>query len=94
MSLPVTTRSTRPGWARRKPASKFLPADARVIPVHGVAISRDDLRWSIDCLVAVQDQVQAAVAQVRLPKFRGYALFDWVHAGLNVPAAYRDLKGK
>jgi hypothetical protein len=28
---------------------------------------------------------------VALPEFRGYALFDWVHPGLNVPAAFKDL---
>jgi cyclase len=26
--------------------------------------------------------------------YRGYALFDWVHPGLNVPAAYKDLSKK
>jgi cyclase len=24
--------------------------------------------------------------------FSGYALFGWVHPGLNVPAAYKDLQ--
>ncbi|WP_326534999.1 MBL fold metallo-hydrolase [Pseudorhodoferax sp.] len=82
----------------------FLPPDARIVPGHGVAIGREDLRWSIDYLAAVQAQVQAAVAQgltleqtlaqVRMPEFRGYALFDWVHPALNVPAAYRDLTSK
>ena len=36
--------------------------------------------------------LEATVARVKLPEFRGYVLFDWVHPGLNVPAAYRDLK--
>lgn len=80
---------------------EFLPPDARVVPGHGIPINREALRWHIDYLVEVQKQVQAAidqkltleqtVAQVKMPDFRGYVLFDWVHPSLNVPAAYRDL---
>lgn len=80
----------------------FLPADARIVPGHGVVMSRDDLNWHIDYLSAVKQNVQAAVArglsveetakQVAMPEFRGYVLFDWVHPQLNVPAAYKDLK--
>lgn len=81
----------------------FLPADARIVPGHGVVIARADLNWHIEYLAAVKQSVQAAidrglsldetVKQVAMPEFRGYALFDWVHPGLNVPAAYKDLKG-
>ncbi len=79
----------------------FLPADARIVPGHGVLIGREDLKWHIDYLAAVKQGVAAAVsdglsleqtvAQVKLDEFRGYALFDWVHPGLNVPAAFKDL---
>jgi cyclase len=82
----------------------FLPADARIIPGHGVAMTREDMKWHIDYLAAVQKNVQAAVdkgltleqtvAQTTMPEFGGYALFGWVHPGLNVPAAYRDLSKK
>ncbi len=82
----------------------FLPADARIIPGHGVAITREDMKWHIDYLAAVQKNVQAAVdkgltleqtvQQTTMPEFGGYALFGWVHPGLNVPAAYRDLSKK
>ncbi len=81
---------------------EFLPADARLVPGHGVVMSKADLNWHIDYLTAIKQSVQAAVdrglsleetvKQVALPEFRGYALFDWVHPGLNVPAAYKDLK--
>lgn len=81
---------------------EFLPADARIIPGHGRAIGREDIKWHIDYLTAVRNGVQEAidqklslektVQQVSLPEFKGYALFDWVHSGLNVPAAYKDLK--
>lgn len=38
--------------------------------------------------------LEQTVAQVKMPEYRGYALFDWVHPALNVPAAYKDLGGK
>lgn len=82
----------------------FLPADATIVPGHGVPIAREALRWHIDYLEAVESGVRDAlarglsleqtVAELKLPQFRGYQLFDWVHPGLNVPAAYRDLAGK
>lgn len=82
----------------------FLPADARIIPGHGVAMTREDMKWHIDYLSSVQKNVQAAVEkgltleqtvqQTAMPEFRGYALFGWVHPGLNVPAAFRDLSKK
>lgn len=82
----------------------FLPLDARIIPGHGVAMTREDMKWHIDYLAAVQKNVQAAVdkgltleqtvQQTTMPEFGGYALFGWVHPGLNVPAAYRDLSKK
>lgn len=83
---------------------EFLPDDARIVPGHGVPITRADLGWHIGYLAAVRKQVQAAVDEglsleqtvqrVTLPNYRGYVLFDWVHPGLNVPAAYRDLSKK
>lgn len=79
----------------------FLPADAVIVPGHGSPMKRADIRWHIDYLETVKRQVQAAiddgltleqtVERVKMPEFSGYALFDWVHPGLNVPAAYRDL---
>jgi cyclase len=81
---------------------EFLPADAKIIPGHGRAINREDIKWHMDYLTAVRNGVQKAidqgldlektVQQVSLPDYKGYALFDWVHSGLNVPAAYKDLK--
>ncbi len=81
----------------------FLPADATIVPGHGVPMGREGLRWHLDYLRAVQAGVKDAqarglsleqtVAELKLPAFRGYQLFDWVHPGLNVPAAYKDLMG-
>lgn len=83
----------------------FLPADARIVPGHGVPMGRDALKWHLDYLNAVKQGVQAAVdagatleqtvQRVALPEFGGYTLFGWVHPALNVPAAYKDLvKGR
>ncbi len=85
-----------------KKVYEFLPPDARIIPGHGRAMGREDIKWHIDYLTAVRNGVQEAIKQnlnleqtvkhVTLAEFKGYVLFDWVHSGLNVPAAYKDLK--
>ncbi len=82
----------------------FLPSDAKVVPGHGSLITREDIKWHIDYLETVKTQVKAAIDRglsleetvktVSMPEFSGYALFGWVHPGLNVPAAYKDLAGK
>ncbi len=82
----------------------FLPSDATIVPGHGVPIPREGLRWHLDYLNAVHAGVKNAiarglsleqtVAELTMPEFRGYQLFDWVHPGLNVPAAYKDLAAK
>ncbi len=79
----------------------FLPADAHVVPGHGSVMGREDMKWHIDYLDAVEKQVRLAVGEgltleqtverVQMTEFGGYALFGWVHPGLNVPAAYKDL---
>ncbi len=82
----------------------FLPPDARIVPGHGPIMGRNDIPWHIVYLRTVKQNVQKAVDQgltleetvekVKMEKFKGYALFNWVHPGLNVPAAYHDLKNK
>ncbi len=82
----------------------FLPADAKIIPGHGTAMRKQDIKWHIDYLATVKKEVQDAidqgltleqtVAKVTMSEFSGYALFGWVHPSLNVPAAYKDLKKK
>ncbi len=87
--------------ASLKKVYDFLPADARVVPGHGSVMAREDIKWHIDYLATVKSQVQAAiddgltleqtVERVKMSEFSEYALFGWVHPGLNVPAAYKDL---
>ena len=82
----------------------FLPDNARVVPGHGSVMSKKDLQWHIDYLATVKKEVEAAIAEgltleqtverVKMPEFEGYALHGWVHPGLNVPAAYKDLSIK
>ena len=73
-----------------------------VVPGHGPVTNLESIQWNIDYLDAIEAEVGAAiedglsleetVVRVKLPEFHGYALFDWVHPSLNVPAAYRDLQ--
>jgi glyoxylase-like metal-dependent hydrolase (beta-lactamase superfamily II) len=77
-----------------------LPSDAIVIPGHGRPMQPDVFEFSIEYLAALETEVQAAVdaglsveqtvGQVTLDDFQGYALWDWVHRMLNVPAAYAE----
>ena len=93
-----------PTLATLQKVHDFLPPDATIVPGHGVPMPRDGLRWHLDYLRAVQAGVQSAlargltleqtVAELPMPEYRGYQLFDWVHPGLNVPAAYKDLSAK
>lgn len=82
--------------------SEHYDADTVVVPGHGPVTGMDAVKWNIDYLAAVRDGVRQAidrglsleetVAEVQLPEFQGYALWDWVHPGLNIPAAYKDLQ--
>ncbi|WP_306258663.1 MBL fold metallo-hydrolase [Pararhizobium sp. IMCC21322] len=77
-------------------------ADTKVVPGHGPVTDIASIKWGVDYLTAVETEVKAAhaeglsleatVAAVQLPDFQGYALFGWVHPGMNVPAAYTDLQ--
>lgn len=77
-------------------------AETKVVPGHGPVTDIGAIKWAIDYLTAIETEVQAAiddgltleqtVERVQMPEFQGYALFGWVHPGLNVPAAYKDLK--
>jgi glyoxylase-like metal-dependent hydrolase (beta-lactamase superfamily II) len=82
----------------------FLPPDAKIVPGNGSLITREDIKWHIDYLETIKTQVKVAIDKglsleetvktVTMPEFSGYALFGWVHPGLNVPAAFKDLSGK
>jgi glyoxylase-like metal-dependent hydrolase (beta-lactamase superfamily II) len=83
---------------------EFLPEDARLVPGHGSVMAKKEMKWHIDYLATVKKEVEAALAEgltmeqtverVKMHEFEGYALHGWVHPGLNVPAAYKDLSRK
>lgn len=78
-----------------------ISSNTRVVPGHGPITDRSTFDWNIDYLSTVKSQVKTAidegltleqtVTKVLMPEFGGYALFGWVHPGLNIPAAYKDL---
>ncbi len=87
--------------ATLKKVRAFLPEDAIVVPGHGVPIKPMDIDFKIRYLETLHEEVKTAVAQgmtveeaqkaITLPEFQGYALFGWVHSGVNVPNTYKDL---
>ncbi len=87
--------------ATMKKIRKFLPADATVIPGHGIPMKPKDIDFTIQYLETLDHEVQTAIANglslkqiqqsVTMPKFKGYMLWDWVHVGVNIPAVYKSL---
>ena len=87
--------------ATLKKVRAFLPEDAVVVPGHGVPIKPKDIDFKIRYLEALHNEVKNAVGQgmtleeaqktITLPDFQGYALFGWVHSGVNVPNTYKEL---
>jgi glyoxylase-like metal-dependent hydrolase (beta-lactamase superfamily II) len=87
--------------ATMKKIRDFLPEDATVVPGHFGPVKKEGLNFKIDYLESLHDEVAKAVkkgltmeqtvAQIKMEKFRGYAIFDWVHFQVNVPATYKDL---
>ncbi len=76
--------------------------DTQIVPGHGPVTDAAAIDWAVNYLTEIEVQVGQAVAEglsleetvtkVEMAEYQGYALFGWVHPGLNVPAAYRDLK--
>ena len=81
---------------------KTFNKNTKVAPGHGPVTSIEAIKWGLDYLTTVESKVGEAIsdglsleetiARVQIQDFQGYALFGWVHSGLNVPAAYSDLK--
>tara|TARA_B100000315_G_scaffold254727_1_gene296394 strand:+ start:357 stop:1337 length:981 start_codon:yes stop_codon:yes gene_type:complete len=87
--------------ATMKKARSFLPDDAVVVPGHGVPVKPEDLEFIIRYLETLHQEVKNAVAKgmtleqaqknISLKEFQGYALWGWVHSGVNVPNTYKEL---
>lgn len=88
--------------ASLKKVRDFLPADALIVPGHGRPMAKSGLDWHIGYLTALRDETKAAIAkgataeqavsQVTVSSYQGYAIFDWVHKQVNVPAAYKEFQ--
>jgi glyoxylase-like metal-dependent hydrolase (beta-lactamase superfamily II) len=91
----------RESLATLKEIRDFLPAEAIIVPGHGRPMKPSDLDFTIHYLDTLDNKVQTAIANnlsleetqqaVTMPTFQGYALFGWVHSGVNVPAVFRAL---
>ena len=78
-----------------------LPAAAIVVPGHGRPLTPSAFDFSIDYLDTLVTEVEAAVTgglsseetvqSVTMDDFQGYALWDWVHSGINVPTTHAEL---
>ena len=93
----------RESLATMRAVQESLSANATVVPGHGLPLTRDDMTFSIEYLSTLDREVAAAIKEgltleqtvertgTEMSDFKGYALWDWVHAQVNVPAAYRAL---
>lgn len=93
----------RESLATMRAVQDSLPADATVVPGHGLPLTRDDMTFSIEYLSELDRVVAGAIkegltleqtverTETAMSEFKGYALWGWVHAQVNVPAAYRAL---
>lgn len=80
----------------------FLPNDAIIVPGHGRITSKAGIKYTIDYVSALKDNVSNAVAKglsleetkktVPMKEFdKGYVLFNWLHYNFNLPNAYKDI---
>ena len=80
----------------------FITPDATIVPGHGRPTTAAVLDWNINYLRYIKSAVSDGlakgwdqgkiIAETQGDQYKGYALFNWVHFGLNLPAAYNDLK--
>lgn len=84
-----------------KKVRSFLPNDAVVVPGHGIPVKPQDLEFTIKYLETLDTEVKNAIAkgrtleqaqkEITMKKFQGYALWGWVHSGVNIPNTYKEL---
>jgi cyclase len=84
-----------------KKVRSFLPADAIIVPGHGIPIKPKDLDFIIRYLETLHQEVESAVKKgltleqtqkaITMKNFQGYALWDWVHSAVNVPNTYKEI---
>jgi cyclase len=87
--------------ATMKKIRGFLPEDAIVVPGHGVSVKPKDIDFIINYLETLRQEVKAAVEKgmtleevqkkITMKDFQGYALWGWVHTGVNIPNTYNEM---
>jgi cyclase len=87
--------------ATMKKVRSFLPEEATVVPGHGVPVKPKDINFIINYLEVLNVQVNEAIKKgmtleqaqksITMKKFQGYALWGWVHTGVNIPNTYKEL---
>lgn len=82
----------------------LLPDDAIVIPGHGRITNKTGIKYTIDYVQSLKQQVAAAIQKgltleqakqtVTMKEYdKGYVLFNWLHFNFNLPNAYKDISG-
>lgn len=83
----------------------FLPDDAIVIPGHGRITNKAGIKYTIDYVEELKNEVETAVdkgltldetkAAVTMKAYdKGYVLFNWLHYNFNLPNAYKDISAE
>jgi cyclase len=73
----------------------MLDDDVTIVPGHGRTMSRGDIRYSIDYLTTLTQEIEAAASsgateeqareQVAMSQYRDYSMYQRIHLGVNVP---------
>ncbi len=84
-----------------KKVRSFLPDDAIVVPGHGIPIKPQAIDFTIGYLETLHKDVKGAIEKgmtleqaqksITMKDFQGYALWDWVHSGVNLTNTYKEL---
>jgi glyoxylase-like metal-dependent hydrolase (beta-lactamase superfamily II) len=82
----------------------LLPDDAVVVPGHGRITNKAGIKYTIDYVQSLKQQVADAIQKgltleqakqtVTMKEYdKGYVLFNWLHFNFNLPNAYKDISG-
>lgn len=83
----------------------MLPDDAIIIPGHGRITNKAGIKYTIDYVQSLQQNVEEAVKKgltlqqaqqaITMKEYdKGYVLFNWLHFNFNLPNAYKDISSK
>ncbi|HEX6430473.1 MAG TPA: hypothetical protein VF008_22430 [Niastella sp.] len=88
--------------ANLKKIYDMLPDDAVIIPGHGKMTNKAGIKYTIDYVQSLKQQVEEAVQKgltieqakqtITMKEYdKGYMLFNWLHFNFNLPNAYKDI---